>query len=779
MSLFAKKMTKAKKLERAKDLFTRAVDADIKWQTLARTDFDFRDGDQWTQEERQILEEELRPVLTFNLTKSSVDLIMGMNEDNRMKHRASPTETEDGFLAEVLNDVADWVAESNEFETEEDSALESATICGRGFVAIDFVPDPKRFGEIHMTEVEVAVNEIHFDPAARRKDLEDASYICWDRWLPISEFNMRYPHIKGKQLKDIINMGRTWGVDTVWNAEIPQAAFDIPFDASSDDSDYDTPLDFNFFDKSKEMVRVIHMEYWDAFTRYFVFNPQAGVFEEAPEKPSEETKELFFQEFGEEMVIEELMDRKVKWLQFIGTAILYDDDSPLPFPGFSIVPLFAYSDVSKRTMNHFGLVRLMRDPQKEINKRWSQALNMLNQQVQPGIYAETDAFVDAQQAQQSMKEAGAITWTNAGALTGGKLKERTVPTFPNAPMQMEQFSQDIMKKITGINPDLLGQDRGRQEPGVVVRLRQQQGMTLLKPLFNSYNRMKKGLFKRQLAIIMAYMPDEQILRILGQNDRYQIDKQTGIIVDNITKLQAEFRDVRNLEYNIIAEESTGNMSKRMMELTALLEMQQQQFPVDPLQIIEKMELPESEKRRWMEYIQSQQQSAAEEKQQMLQLETEFKDREIAVNEKKNEFEFMVDMAKLNASVEKDEGKLAAEYDSLDIEEQQIMLQFIVDMLKVAQDSKKTQQELKAAKAKSDLDIKQDKEQHTQDMKQIVEKNKIELQTAKLKQAQDMKFAKEKHIQQKKQGEENARQQRALSRQQGQASGKAKPKKSNA
>jgi hypothetical protein len=738
MSTFGS-LTKQKKLEKAKEFFTRAVDADIKWQTEAKKDFDFRDGEQWSAEEKQILEDELRPVLTFNLTKSSIDLIMGMNEDNKTRHRASPTEPTDGFLAEVLNDVADWVAETNEFEGEEDAALESAAICGRGYVAIDFVPDPKRFGEIEMTEVEVSVHEIHVDPAARRKDLGDASYICWDKWMPMADFNMRYPSIKGKKLEQIIAMGQQFGLDTVWNAEIPQSAFDIPYDVQSDSSDYEQPLDFNFYDKSKDMVRVIHMEYWDTFERYYVWDPEAQVWEEAPEKPNKEVKAMFEAEFGQPMVVETMMDKKVKWLQFIGSAILYDNDSPLPFPGFSIVPVYAYSDVSKRTMNHFGLVRLMRDPQKEINKRWSQALNMLNQQVQPGIYAETDAFVNASQAQQSMKEAGAITWTNAGALTGGKIKERTVPTFPNAPMQMEQFSQDIMKKITGINPDLLGQDRGRQEPGVVVRLRQQQGITLLKPLFKSYNRAKKELFKRQLAILMEYMPDEQILRILGENERYQVDKQTGIIVDQVTGLQADFRDVRNLEYNVKAEEAPGNMSKRMLEMTALLEMMQQGFPVDPMQVIEKMELPQREKQRWMEYIQQQQQSQAQQQEQEVAAEMQFRDREIAVKEQQNQLDFIVDMTKINQMSEKDDKKMAQDFAELSMDDKHAVMDFIIELIKIAneqrvaeieQETKEVEMKAKALQATQQIEHKE--AQHQQSIRHTDEKNKQALAAAKQK-----------------------------------------------
>jgi hypothetical protein len=133
-------LNKKKKLERAKKLFSDAQGSDTNWQAEAVKMFNFRDGNQWTSEERQVLEQEMRPVLTFNLTKSQVDLIMGMNEDNRVKYRATPMEETDAFLAEVLNNLVDWVNEQNEFEQEEDGALESATICGRGYVGIDFNP---------------------------------------------------------------------------------------------------------------------------------------------------------------------------------------------------------------------------------------------------------------------------------------------------------------------------------------------------------------------------------------------------------------------------------------------------------------------------------------------------------------------------------------------------------------------------------------------------------------------------------------------------------------
>lgn len=679
-------LTKRAKLKKAKKLFIDAVSKDSGWQKLARDDFAFHDGTgQWTSEDKKMLEDSLRPVLTFNLSKSSVDLIMGMNEENKKIFRASPFEPSDAFLCEVLNDLSTFVSESNNFEEEEDGALESSAVCGRGYVGIDFQPDPKRFGEIIMTEVDIPVHEVHYDPASRRYN--DASYIVWDRWISQEDFKIRNPNISQKKINTLIEhkFQSELTLDPVTDEGIPVS------DSPTDDYEREMDHELDYFDKSRSMIRLIHMEYWEYYKKYFAFDPEAKEFKELPGNPTQEMKDQFFKEFNEEITIETMFDKRVKWLQFIGNEIIFDGLSPLPFDGFSIVPVFAYKDASKKSSNHYGIIRLIKDPQREVNKRWSQALNMLNQQVQPGIYAETDAFVDQAQAEQSMKIPGEITWVNSGAITGGKILERKVPTFPNAPMQMEQFSKDIIKQITGINPDLLGQDSGRQEPGVVVRMRQQQGIVLLKRLFSNFDFMKKELFKRQLSIIMSYMPDKQMMRILGQNDRYEIDPETGIIIDtnsaivdeetgNIIdyELKAEIRDVRNLEYNIIAEPSNANISKRMLELEALLEMQER-IPVPPDQIINKLEIAESEKQKWLKYISDQSEAQQKEEERLKNLEIEFKDREIKVDEQKNLLEFTVDMAKIKQMSEKDEKSMSTKFAALDTQERASILQFVANM----------------------------------------------------------------------------------------------------
>jgi hypothetical protein len=682
------RLNKQKKLAKAKTMFIDAVDSDATWQSEAREDFLFRDGTgQWTEQEKQILQDELRPALTFNLTKSNIDLIMGLNEDNRVVYRCTPVEPTDDFLCEILNNIHYWAVEKYGFETEEDSALESASICGRGYIAVDFVPDPKKFGDIILSLIAVPVHEVHFDPASRRSDWSDAGYITWDRWLSTEDFKIRYPKYPISKIQQLIETGRSFG--DLGNVGVPSEIFEEFRDSSSDTSDYARPLDLNFYDRAKRMVRLIHMEYWEVYKRFFGFNPKTGEFEEFDGKNLKAIKKNYKKEFDMEFQYEVMMDKRVKWLQFIGDEILYDDLSPLPYDGFSVVPMFAFTDVSQRTTNHFGLVRIMKDPQREVNKRWSQALNLLNNQVQPGLFAEVDAFLDLEQAKASLKTPGDVTLMNSGGL--GKIQERSMPQFPNAPMQMEEFSQNIIRKITGISPDLLGQDRGRQEPGVVVRLRQQQGITLLKPLFKAHKRMRREVFKRILSIIMEFMPNEQILRVLGQEGRYNIDRDTGTVEDKETGLIAAIRNIRELEYNIQVEEAPGNMTKRTLELAAFMEMQQQGFPVEPAVIINRLDIPSSEKKRWLEYIEQQQTQAAEEKDAVMGAELEFKDRELSNDEQKTILDFLIDVAKVNQMAEKDEKKLVGTAAQIEQADNKALLDMITKITTAAAAAEKQKQ----------------------------------------------------------------------------------------
>jgi len=132
---------------------------------------------------------------------------------------------------------------------------------------------------------------------------------------------------------------------------------------------------------------------------------------------------------------------------------------------------------------------------------------------------------------------------------------------------------------------------------------------ILSRLFKSQKRMKRQLAEKIFGLIMAYMPDSQIKRILGQSERYLF--KGPIVVDKENGLIAPLRNLRDLKYDITIEESPSNMTKMMAQLAIFMDMLSKGFPVDPETLIGKLDLPASEKTKWVKYVQNQQQQQSQ------------------------------------------------------------------------------------------------------------------------------------------------------------------------
>jgi hypothetical protein len=653
------KLKPGEKLAKARADLELSVGADEAFQKAAQEDFAFHAGHQYTREEISKLEKQGRPVLVFNLCRSAVDLVTGVYDQNRVDAKAQPTETSDAFLADLLNTLRDKCRQIENAEAQEDEALEDMTICGRGFTAVDFYPDAKHPGEIRIPVYEIPTHEIRLDPAGREDDLSDHRFIFWDKWLSINDFAIQYPH-KVKEIEKIFsdpgNLGDLATLSTdpgdVWSVDTS--------------SDYTASLEGSFYDVEKGLVRVIHMEYWANYTRYYGIHPKTGKLEEFEKKNLKILKQMI-----PGFEFQAAQDRKVRWFQFTGRTVLFDEDSPIPFEGFSICPCFCYKDKSGKLITHFGVVRGMKDPQREVNKRWSQMLNLLMAQTQGGRFAEIDAPLDKVQWEESINETGETTWLNPDALGKGKIQEKPLPQLPVAAMQIQDAAQEMLKKISGINPDLLGMDRGRQEPGVVVKLRQQQGLTLLSKLFKAYKMMKKGVAERMHSIICAYMPESQMQRILGTG-RYVF--QGDMIIDQEKGLQAPIRALRDLKYNIEIEESAANMSRTMAQLAIFMDMMAKGFPTDPNVVIDRLDLPETDKIEWKQYIQQSQESqaqAAQAEQEMKAQELQLKAQEMQGRMQESQMKAQMDMEAGQAKLGVEQARVETERAKLGIEQAKI------------------------------------------------------------------------------------------------------------
>src|SRR5947208_220005 len=184
---------------------------------------------------------------------------------------------------------------------------------------------------------------------------------------------------------------------------------------------------------------------------------------------------------------------------------------------FSFACITGEPDHNARTW--FGLTRVMRDPQKWANKWLSQTLHILNASAKGGILAETDAFEDQRQAEDSYARPEAITWMRRGALSGAggsKFAPKPVAQFPAGYFNLMEFGISSIRDVTGINLELLGM-RDVNQPGILESQRKQAAMTILATMFDSLRRFRKLVGRIRLYFIQNYLADGRLIRIAGRD----------------------------------------------------------------------------------------------------------------------------------------------------------------------------------------------------------------------------------------------------------------------
>src|SRR5487761_1549393 len=97
------------RLETAQKWLKDSVGTRNKWRAEAKKSYDFVAGEQWSPEERQVMEDLMRPVTVFNKVAPIVDAIVGHETANRQAVAYLPRQLGATPVAEVISNAAKWV----------------------------------------------------------------------------------------------------------------------------------------------------------------------------------------------------------------------------------------------------------------------------------------------------------------------------------------------------------------------------------------------------------------------------------------------------------------------------------------------------------------------------------------------------------------------------------------------------------------------------------------------------------------------------------------------
>lgn len=539
------------KLRKFKAWFKADREHTSEWRRCAKEDFEFLAGEQWTHEEKQKLKEELRPIITFNRTSPIIQSVSGLEIANRKEVKYFPREPGDARSNEILTEGAKWFRDVSDADDEDSDSFVDALVCGLGGTetTLDYEEDPA--GEPMVSAVNAL--ELMWDKSARKKNFSDARRVWRVRRIPMARAVELFPDHDPKML------------DAKW------ARLDIKDEPESqEEADrYEGDSEPNIDETD---VTIVHLEYKERVTVRTLMDIMTG-----------ETVELEAGDAGKLMKRAEQMGRmfmvqgerqatRVRKV-FIGADIIEESDT-LSETHFSIQFITGYVD--RNTGLPYGLMRLMKDPQRWANKWMSQALHILNTNAKGGLLVEEGATDNIRQLEKDWANPNKVTKVNSGAISGNMIREKTPTAMPAGFFQMMEFAISSVRDVTGISVEMLGMREAAQAASLEYQ-RRQAGMVILQPLFDNLKRYRREHGKIMLAIIQNYLNDGRLIRVVGEEGA----RYVPLALD------------ADVKYDIIVDDQVNSPDQKMMVWQTLVPM----FPMLPpeiqLALVDYAPLPQS------------------------------------------------------------------------------------------------------------------------------------------------------------------------------------------
>jgi len=487
------------------------------WLEEAKKDLKFFLGDQWDPKDKKYLAGENRNVLTFNRIRRVVKLIEGFQRKNRLSMKVDPVEGSDEKTASQFSGLVQHIMQTTGGGRFPDAyhtmsrAFSGALKTGINLVNIymDYRDDVVN-GDIRFKRV--PFNRFLLDPNFAENLLGDCTYLLRREWLT-----------KG-QAKSILPM-RAGEIDN------------LPIQGR-DDKFTHTPQPMDLL--GKNLLR--YDEFYKVITRpaTVLIDPNSGA--QKKWTGDKERLGLFLKQFPFVYAVDK-QEETVELSIFIEDELMFSGPEPTGIDVLPFIAIIAFYDPEYEQMKWKlqGIVRCMRDPQTEGNKRRVKMLDWLDSQLSPYKFFEEDALVDKKQAFQTGQ--GRPIWFKSEALSKGKVQVHPPPDIPAGLFRLQELMDKDIDEIPGANAELFGtpENPNMQVAGFLSKMRQAAGLTILQDVFDDYRMSKKGLGQKEITMIQRNWTPAKVKRIINEEptrefyDRsfgaYDAVPQEGILTD--------------------------------------------------------------------------------------------------------------------------------------------------------------------------------------------------------------------------------------------------------
>jgi hypothetical protein len=530
-------------LKKIKGFFEGAVQAPAyqKWLGEAQEAWMFYDGQQWSDQEVRKLRENAQPNIVINKIAAKVDNIAGSEVSGRTRilYRSRSGNRVEEETARAISDLALFVAERNEQAIEISNVFRAGLVTGVGW--LDVGVENAEEGPFIFNRCEDELTVV-WDPLSRRLDFSDARFVCRERWLDEEEVKLLFPEKAGEVLKNLEH-----------NHAFPTSRASGQANLTYADSDH-------------RQVRIVEVQYKQTEKQYKV------TYADGSETVTFERKEAYG---TPDARVESSFASRTYVAYFTENILLSHQPVPYTHNQFTLIPyIFKRDKVDGRP---YGLVRAAIDPQRELNKRRSKAMHLLNT---AQVIADIDAVEDpAILAREAARPDGLILKRPGKEL-------RIIRNTDLAQSQvgvMEQAARDI-QEVMGVFDEAIGR-QSNATSGIAIQQRQLAGSLNQMFAFDALRRSKKGLGIQILSLIRQYFTHEMVIQLTDNFEAARLVKLNSreILPDGSEVVR---NDVKSGVFDIHVEEVRDVVSSRELEIQQLNMLIQAGVPVPPQLLVE-------------------------------------------------------------------------------------------------------------------------------------------------------------------------------------------------
>lgn len=478
----------------------------------------YKDGDQWDQEDKAIVEARGQKALVLNRIKPACDWLIGTEKRTRVDFAILPRRKEDSKTAETKTKLMKYLSDTCKAGFSRSLAFEDAVISGVGWLDHGIRSDDE--DELLYIDYEDWRN-VWYDSHAKQRDMSDGRYLFRAKVVDYDIAVAMFPE-RADCIRRALNEGDSYYDDHS----------ELGINPDEDDlSEMGDALDNEY---QRDRVRLISCEYrLPSKVKVLRGGGELGTLNGAI-YDKENVDMAYLVDNGHASLYD--AHRMVMWkMIFCGDSVLQNRQRIYKHNYFSLVPIWAYR--KKLDNSPYGTVKNLIDPQDDLNKRRSKALFILSTKqsiAQEAAIGDHDEFV----AERDRPDGHMVVRD----INGVKLVEERNLAREHV-MLMDQDAEYI-ESISGVTDEARGLETNAVS-GVAMRSREQQSHVTTAELFDNYRFAFQLSGEISLSLIEQFYTEEKTFRITGDaggTDFTSINSQDefGEVDNDITSNQADY-----------------------------------------------------------------------------------------------------------------------------------------------------------------------------------------------------------------------------------------------